>query len=175
MKKILIFVLSLALFVFLPLNQVSATIPAPPKNIEYQLPYPGILPDNPIYLLKRLRDAILDKLIVDPVRRIEFFVLQADKSLGMGLLLTEQKKVKAAEDVIMKGEVYLEQAANNLTDLKKKTEAPQYVVEKITLASQKHAQIINELILKADDAQKMSLGKALEKTKSVMETVSKLK
>lgn len=194
MKKIfLIFCLVLSL-VF-PLSRVGA-IAAPPKpyiteapsptptptavvaaakKVEYLLPYPGILPDNPLYWLKRIRDAILDKLIVDPVRRIEFLILQADKRLGMGTMLFEQNKAVLAEQTISKGEVYLEQAVNNLRDLKQKGDAvPPYVIEKITLATQKHIEVLNDLLLKANEAQKTGLRQALERSKAVLEIISKI-
>ena len=62
------------------------------KKQEYLFPLPGILPDHPLYFPKQVRDGIMDRLIVDPLRKAEFLVLQADKRLNMGKVLVEQGK-----------------------------------------------------------------------------------
>lgn len=155
--------------------EVVAISPMPPIKVEYLLPYPGILPDHPLYLLKRIRDTILDKLIVDPIRRVEFLILQGDKHLAMGKTLFEQKKVQIAVEFLVKGENYLEQAVNNIKNLKEKSiEVPGYVMEKITLATQKHIEVLNELLLTANEEQKQGLLTAIEKTKLLLEVINKI-
>ncbi len=97
--KIIIFSVIIVLASFLFYTKIfavtppAAVTPAPvvPK-VEYNLPYPGILPDHPLYFLKQLRDKILDFLITDPVKKAEFYILQADKRLSMGIALTDEKK-----------------------------------------------------------------------------------
>jgi hypothetical protein len=61
--------------------------PIPNNKIEYTLPYPGILPDHPLYFVKTLRDTILSRLISNPVKMAEFDLLQADKKLNMSIFL----------------------------------------------------------------------------------------
>ena len=63
-------------------TQAAGLVPSP---INYPLAYPGILPDNPLYPLKMLRDRIVFFLINDPFKKAEFNLLQADKRLGAGL------------------------------------------------------------------------------------------
>ena len=43
-------------------------------TVKYELPYPGILPDNPLYFLKQIRDWIMERLITDPLKKIEFYM-----------------------------------------------------------------------------------------------------
>ncbi|MBI3576483.1 hypothetical protein HY086_00365, partial [Candidatus Gottesmanbacteria bacterium] len=66
-------------------------------KVEYLLPYPGILPDNPLYFLKAARDKIIEFLIADPVRKAEFYILQSDKRLGMTSMLLEKGNTTRAE------------------------------------------------------------------------------
>ncbi len=47
------------------------------KFSEYALPYPGILPDNVLYNLKVFRDKVFEFLIIDPVKKADFYLLQA--------------------------------------------------------------------------------------------------
>ncbi len=49
------------------------------KTIEYALPYPGLLPDSPLYILKAIRDRIIEVLISDTMKKANFELLAADK------------------------------------------------------------------------------------------------
>jgi len=62
------------------------------QPVEYALPYPGMLPDNPLYFLKQVRDWIMEKIIADPVRKIEFYVLQSDKDINASVFLNAKKE-----------------------------------------------------------------------------------
>jgi hypothetical protein len=62
------------------------------KQVDYTLPYPGLLPDHPFYFLKNVRDTIVQLLIADPVKKAEFYQLQADKSFATGMTLLQKKK-----------------------------------------------------------------------------------
>ena len=99
MKKRLTLV-SLFLFSFILMftyacAQEARPITTPePKNqqVEYALPYPGILPDHPLYFLKNVRDWLLKIFISQPVRKTEFEMLLSDKSLNMAIFLADQGK-----------------------------------------------------------------------------------
>src|SRR3989344_1770388 len=77
------------------------------KSVDYDLPYPGLLPDHPLYFLKMMRDSAIGFLISDPLKKAEFDLLQADKRLNSGLYLLHNDKDKNAElaqSTISKGE-----------------------------------------------------------------------
>src|SRR3989338_6920091 len=82
--------------------------PNPTGTSDYQLPYPGILPDNPLYNLKTLRDKVWSFLISNPSKKAEFDLLQADKRLSVAIALFDLKKYDLAEATISKGENYFE-------------------------------------------------------------------
>jgi hypothetical protein len=90
-------------------NQINIS-----SNVNYTLPYPGILPDHPLYPVKALRDRILEFLIRDPQRKADFYLLMADKRLNMGIALTEKRNYELAESTIFKGEEYFLKGANLL-------------------------------------------------------------
>ena len=113
---------------------------------EYQLPYPGLLPDNPLYPIKTFRDKVVSLLISDPVRKAEFNLLQADKRLHAGILLIQQsKKHKLAIDTISKGENYLEEALIKTTDAKKQGMSVGNISDKLKKSANKHKMVISEL------------------------------
>ncbi|HLB61067.1 MAG TPA: DUF5667 domain-containing protein [Patescibacteria group bacterium] len=118
-----------------------------PDEIEYLLPYPGILPDHPLYPLKLMRDRLLDFLIRDPLKRLEFNLLMADKRLNMGIFLTEKAKYELAEETVSKGEKYFVKAIDNLYQVKEQNrEVRNELVEKFKTANAKHEEVINQLI-----------------------------
>lgn len=146
------------------------------KKSEYVLPYPGILPDHPLYALKKLRDGILDKLIVDPIRKAEFYILQSDKHLNMTVFLLDKGNAALAGGTSQSAEQFMEKAVKIFTKLKAEgKEIPTYVLEKLTNSIQKHIEVLTELVEKAQGKHKEGLTKLLERATLLWEEVEKLK
>lgn len=159
-----------------PVDSVTVTVTTEKKTVEYVLPYPGILPDHPLYFLKRMRDYILEKVIVDPVKKAEFYLLQADKRLAMGMALTGESKNALAESTISKGEKYFEQSVSGLTAYKASGNyVPAYLVERLDKAAAKHVEIITELMTKVGDTEKQGLAASLSLVKTLQAEIAKLK
>ena len=116
------------------------------QKVDYTLPYPGILPDHPLYFLKRLRDQILERLSVDPIRKMEFYMLQTDKSVNTGLFLAAKQKGALAQESITRARQYMGQAVSIAATLKKEgKDVPAYLVERFIKAGAKYEEILNEL------------------------------
>lgn len=146
------------------------------KKQEYLLPFPGILPDHPLYFLKQVRDGIMDRLIVDPIRKAEFLVLQADKRLNMGKALVEQGKGTLAEEIVSKGEKYMERAVSGLGAYKSMGRpVPASMTDKLVRSMEKHTELLTELIDKSSGAAKAGLTGSLEFVKKLQAEVEKLK
>lgn len=113
---------------------------------EYTFPWPGILPDNRFYKLKVLRNKIIAKIIINPVKRVEFDLLMADKTIYASKLLVDKGEIVLAKDTVLKGENYysiLVQDYNRALLHGKKI--PGSLDSKITLAAIKHQEIFKEL------------------------------
>lgn len=146
------------------------------QKIEYVLPYPGILPDHPLYTLKLVRDRILDFLIVDPLRKAEFSVLQADKRLGMGVALVEKGNAALAEVTLSKGEKYLARAAGSLTSVASSgKEVPAYLLDRVIKAAVKHEEILMKLTTRFTGKELDGLKSSMELLKKTIEDIVKLK
>ena len=160
----------------MPSFAVATTSPVIEKKPEYLLPFPGILPDHPLYFLKQVRDGILDRLIVDPLRKAEFHVLQADKRLNMGGVLVEQGKGALAETTISKGEKYMERAARGLSAFKSTGRpVPASIIGTLTRSMEKHIEVLAGLIVKTSGADQAGLTGSLEFVKNLQTEVEKLK
>lgn len=103
----------------------SATDSAMPQTattsptIQYELAYPGILPDNPLYSLKTLRDRVVSILISDPSKRTEFYLLNSDKRMSAGLMLLDKKNYTLAITTISKSNNYMNDAVQQFQKLAK--------------------------------------------------------
>lgn len=69
------------------LETAPSSNPAPAQDIDYALPYPGLLPDSPLYILKIWRDQFLELLISDRSQKGFYFLHLSDKRLASGLSL----------------------------------------------------------------------------------------
>ena len=176
MKKILfVFVLLFGILMMPTFAWANIVAPAV-KEVEYLLPYPGVLPGHPLYGLKVLRDRILDVLIVDPIRRAEFYILQADKRLNMSIFLVARGKSVLAEQVVSKGEKYMIQAVNGLLAVKTSgKEVPGYMMDRLEKSLAKHVEELETLIAKTNDPAKAGLSGTLEIVKKLQGDVVKLK
>ena len=121
-RKILVFIL---FFFFVPQASFAQvkSFSAQYGNIVgvNELPYPGLLPDHPLYFIKMIRDRFISFSIQDPVKKAEFDILQADKRLGAGvyLFLEGESKYLLAESTISKGENYYDEAISKAEFAKK--------------------------------------------------------
>ncbi len=176
MKKIviasLLIIVSLLSFVQTSFAQ-EATVSA--KN-NYQLPYPGLLPDNPLYSLKAFRDKLIEFLISDPIKKAEFDLLAADKRLAIGVALFDKKKYTLSETTISKGENYFEDGIKNLDTAKKEgRQIDPSLLLNFDLSSKKHKEILENLVAKSKGDLKKKLNKTLQRVVEFVELVNKLK
>lgn len=148
MKKFLVFFL-IIWFGFsqkiLPAVAVDAAPFTPTPTVEYVLPYPGLLPNHPLYQLKTLRDKILLFFTREPNKKAQINLLIADKHLVMGQLLWEQNDQNLSVKTLDTGEKYLLTAALQLTKLKNNNALPPGFSDKLELAAKKHEEVINKL------------------------------
>jgi len=179
MKKIALVLMS---FLFPAMVFAATATPAAmtnviPTPVQYDLPYPGMLPNNPLYFLKQARDWILDKLITDPVKKTEFYILQGDKRLVMGGQLLDNGSAALGEQTISKGEKYMNNAVATLLSLKAQGgDVPAYISDHLTQSLAKHAEVLTNQIAKTTDATiKSGLTGSLNLVSTLQTQLPKLK
>lgn len=148
-----------------------------PTPVKYDLPYPGLLPDSPLYFLKTARDRIINFLIADPLKKAEFYLLQADKRLQTGVYLIKknQGKEDLAESTISKGENYFEQAIREAEKAKKQGRDTIPILERLSLAAKKHKEVLKELETKSPQDVKRSITLLRERTANFEKQVNLLR
>lgn len=134
----------------------SAEIATPPAQIQYNLPYPGILPDHPLYFLKVVRDRVVGFLINDQIKKAEFNLLQSDKKLFSARMLFDADKDELGFETLSKSNNYMHNAISSANRAQELGRDPSEIVQKIGVSIAKHEESINELI-KADTEFKKQL------------------
>lgn len=126
-----------------PMAKITTTPVPSPVPIAYVLPYPGILPTHPLYMFKSLRDKVIEFLITDAVHKADFYVLQADKKLNMGIALWDLKKTTEARVVWAEALTSRTQAVAVLKDYTKSGGSLQgHMVDKLVLSLGKHKEVL---------------------------------
>lgn len=156
--------------------QVIPELPTP-TPVQYELPYPGMLPNNSLYVVKQVRDWILDKLITDPLKKTEFYILQGDKRLAMGLQLSKSGNNILSEQIISKGEKYMNNAVQTLFTLKAQgKDVPAYIIDRLVQSLAKHRELLMTEIVKSSDATiKSGLSGSLDLITTLQGEIPKLK
>lgn len=128
--------------------------PTPTVSVDYTLPYPGILPDHPLYFLKVIRDEILGWFINDPIKKVEFELLMADKRIKMAEILFEEGKNDLSLATVSRGEKYLSRAIDDLVTARKNNPTVgANLTDKLKSAVLKHKEIVSEIMSKVNSRQ----------------------
>lgn len=121
-----------------------------PAQIDYDLPYPGILPDNPLYPIKVWRDLFTGFIISPPLKKAAYDLHQADKYIQASyLLVTEKKENKLAQQSFSQGQDYLDDALKRLTEAKQEGMDIRDAVNRPRVASLKYQEVLRLIEKKA--------------------------
>ena len=150
--------------------------PSPTQAIVYEMPYPGLLPDSPLYFLKTARDNVIGFLINDPFKKATFNLLQADKRFQAGIMLyqKDENKKELAFTTISKGHNYLEDAITKALDAKSHKVEVADLTSKIELSTKKQRQTLKQLQLSHPQA-KEDVAHALERVESIEKKIGQLR
>lgn len=141
------FVILVPFVTYFVLGASDTLVKTPQEKVIYNLPYPGLLPDSPLYITKVFRDRITDFLTRDNLKKAELYLLYSDKRTSMSLVLASKGKSQLAIDTFVKGEKYFLKIPELLRSAKKQgAQAPSSFVETLKLSNAKHKELIEELI-----------------------------
>jgi hypothetical protein len=157
-------------------DAASSQAAVPIAEDDYTLPFPGLLPDNPLYFLKTARDKVIGMLISDPRKKAEFDLLQADKRVEAANLLVQKdsKKYPLAETTLSKAENYIDEAILKIQEAHKIGIDTSDIESKVSKALHKHAMILVELEKSAPKDQKSNFSSLLKRVGKLEARVNKL-
>lgn len=139
----------------LSITPIASASPTPVvENVEYTLPYPGMLPDNPLYNLKAMRDRVIEFLISTPIKKSEFYLLSSDKRVNTGYYLILKNKDDMGVLYISKSNNYMSMA---ITEGYNAKENGRDILQKIKTSIKKHKQLITDVESKVDKKNRSKL------------------
>lgn len=182
-KTILILVLGAVIFtpsvsaqtITIPMPTISVT-PSPASNpIDYDLPYPGILPDSPFYNFKVLKDKTNEVFISSPSEKSNYFLLQADKRLAASIMLYEKGNTQVSVETLSRGVNYLEKSYAKMEEAERSQENIYDTFGKMKASLIKHDEEIEKFrnTEKGQDLEK--LDESLKKVQELQNKVNSLK
>jgi hypothetical protein len=178
MHRSLLFSFILLLFVtfmFPLLYTNSYQINAANERVVYELPYPGILPDHPLYFVKAARDRGLEITTRDPVKKAELYLLLSDKRFRMGMLLEQKGKEKLAISTFSKGEKYFLKIPDLLIEAKEQGGEPSgELILKLKQSNAKHAEILEEYMKRVSQGGIAGLDQVLKINKEITQQLTGL-
>lgn len=160
-------------YVFSQAGSVAgATDSATLLEVDYYLPYPGMLPDHFLWPVKALRDKLWLLVLRDPAKKAEVLLLFADKRIGMARELIRGGKPELGVSAATKGEKYLEAAFEEEEKAAKKGIDTGQFLERLAQASLKHQEVLGSLMLIAPEDARPVINQTLDYPKRVYEKTS---
>lgn len=145
------------------------------KKIEYILAYPGILPDNPLYSVKKIRDNVVYFLSRDYIKKANLKLDQSDKKAHMAIELSKKGKWRLAIETIIDGEQDFLKIPKLLTTSKKQGNGPTgNFILTLKLANEKHREVVESLLKDAPRGESAQFDQALNLNKAIYTQLQKL-
>lgn len=179
--KASIIVLSCMLFLlFSPVpSHADDSLPIPSPTItpsDYKLPYPGLLPDSPLYFLKSVRDNIVGFFIGKPLEKADFMLLQSDKQVSASYMLVNQANTKTdlAVATFSQGQDAFDEAIEQTKQAHKQGINVVEMTKKLADANQKHLQVLDQINQQVSTADKSKFQKVRDREKAFTNQVKSL-
>jgi len=150
----------------------DASLSAVRTPIEYELPYPGLLPDHPLYPLKKVRDRILLLFTRTPDRKSQLLHLLSDKKMAMVQVLWDNNKKELAVATAAEAEMNLLSAAVEVQGLKQRNILSVGVAENMDLAARKHEEMLLTLMAESSGEQQTLIQQTIAVTHQAMQLIS---
>lgn len=145
------------------------------QKIKYTLPYPGLLPDNPLYFFKNIRDQVLQFVTRDNLKKAEVYLLLSDKKTAMAISLQKKGKENMALKILEEAEQDFTKIKNPITTAQKQgVSADGEFISKIKLSNEKHREVIETFIKEANPSQNDTLRKVLNLNEKISKEIKSL-
>lgn len=133
------------------------------SKVVYEMPYPGLLPDHPLYFLKIARDRVLEFMTRNDLKKAELHLLLSDKRVKTAEMVAKEGKITTAVDTLSKGEKYFLKAVEDLKRAKEQGGSGTVeFMDKMQRSNKKHAEIIQQLMKDFPQGEQVNLNSVLE-------------
>lgn len=146
------------------------------SKVIYQLPYPGLLPDHPLYFFKHWRDNMMIAGTRDNLKKAQLYHLLSDKDMSMALDLQNKGKEQLAIKTVMQGEEkFLKIIPLLKTSQKQGVRPAGDFMTKLQNSNLKHREVIEDLLKKTSQSNADALTNILETNAEIRQKLEKIK
>jgi len=141
----------------------SQSITLSDKKVIYDLPYAGVLPDNPLYIVKQIRDFVVELTTRDYAKKAEFLLLGSDKRVNMAMQLAKKGKNKLAIRMLLEAENNQLKINTLMQQSKKQGSAfKESFIYRLKLSNVKHREVIETLIKEMPQGEEKDLNDVID-------------
>lgn len=140
-----------------------------PVYVQYDLAFPGVLPDHPLNKLKVARDKLRVFLTRDINKRVRYYLLLADKGILAAAMLVDKGNIDLAGHTALKAEHNMTMITTYLNWLKLKTDPE--LIPTLKTASLKHQEVLLSLIQRIPQDKQQPFQNVLEFSKRNLQTI----
>jgi hypothetical protein len=140
-------------------------------KVAYYLPYPGLLPDSPFYVLKAIRDKISLWMTWGEEKKARAELALSDKRIAAAEVLANGGKENLGVTTATKAEKYLESAVGRETKLSAAGVDVKSALLGLEKACNKHEEVLTSLEKRVDENGRKTLMAAEVSTKACSDKV----
>lgn len=146
------------------------------RNVVYQLPHPGMLPDNPFYFAKEVRDSMAQVATRDALRKSELALVVSDRKAAESLSLAQKGKDTLALQTITEAEKEFAQISIWLKESKASGVNPTNDFMDILYQSNtKHKEVILELMKELPQENLSTIKKVFDQNETIYKELKKIR
>jgi hypothetical protein len=133
------------------------------NHVNYELPYPGILPGNPLYSVKSARDSLMQWMTRDNIKKAQLRLQISDKQVRGAQMLLKDKDYDRAEQILMESEDIFDKALEDALNAKEQGASPTSEFrQKMHDSNLKHKQVISDILKSIPQEERDGFKKSLE-------------
>lgn len=154
------------------LNQSTDASPSATMSfIQYDLAFPGILPDHPFYKLKVLRDKVVAFFTRDANKKALLYLKLADKGILASAMLVDKGNIDLSAETALKAEHNMTLITTYLPWTSRQKDPS--LLTTLKLASTKHQEVLKSLVARVPPEKQQTYQTVLEFSSRNLETIQR--
>jgi hypothetical protein len=140
--------------------------------LAYRLPYPGLLPDNPLYFLKMIRDRVRLWMVPQGMKKINLLISDGDKRVGASYYLASGNKIPLAYSTLLKSYAYMDQAMTAIENLDVSEEEREVMTKSLHRSLNAHIKTLSEIVLMVEGDARVQFERILDSYNALLMTTT---
>lgn len=142
------------------------------QQVKYELPYPGLMNDNPLYILKTIRDNVLEFSTRDNIKKAQLRILFSDKRVRAAELLQKSGHEEQVVAELQTSQKYFKKAVQDVIASKQQgVSASAELINKMKLSNLKHREVMLQLQQVVPSSQKQELNSVLKENNKLRDAL----